>query len=186
MDLPILISGGTIVDGSGEEPYVGDMLIRAGRIVEVGAVAMPENVIELVAHGLVVAPGFIDIHSHSDFSLYNDPRAVSSLTQGVTLEVVGNCGHGCAPITVPEIFQHNIYGYEPGMEMPWQSVGTYLDALQGRRPAVNVATLVPNGNLRLAVVGRADRPAESGEIRQMRKRSNRAWKRVLGDLFHWA
>lgn len=86
MDLPILISGGTIVDGSGEEPYVGDMLIRAGRIVEVGAVAMPENVIELVAHGLVVAPGFIDIHSHSDFSLYNDPRAVSSLTKGLHLK----------------------------------------------------------------------------------------------------
>ena len=169
VDLPILISGGTIVDGSGDEPYVGDVLILAGRIVEVGVVLRPENVLELDAHGLVVAPGFIDIHSHSDFSLYNDPRAVSSLTQGVTLEVVGNCGHGCAPITVPDIFQHNIYGYEPGMEMPWQSVGTYLDALQARRPAVNVVALVPNGNLRLSVVGRADRPAESGEILQMRK-----------------
>src|SRR5439155_19869525 len=97
MNTPILISGGAIVDGSGREPFVGDVLICDGRIAEMGVVTKPEEVTEIDARGLVVAPGFIDIHSHSDFTLFNDPRAVSSITQGVTLEVVGNFGHGCAP-----------------------------------------------------------------------------------------
>lgn len=152
----MLIAGGTIVDGRGGEPFVGDVLVRDGKIAEIGRVAGEhEPVID--AKGLLVTPGFIDIHSHSDFTLYNDPRAVSQITQGVTLEVVGNCGHGCAPITTPELFHQNIYGYEPGMDMPWRSVGEYLDALESRKPAVNVITLVPNGNLRIASRDRRER-----------------------------
>jgi N-acyl-D-aspartate/D-glutamate deacylase len=164
----VIISGGTIVDGTGGEPFLGDVLVRGGRIAEIGGVNAPAGAMVIDATGLVVAPGFIDIHSHSDFTLFNDPRAISSITQGVTLEVVGNCGHGCAPITKPELFQHNIYGYEPGMEMPWRSVGEYLDALQSRQPALNVIALVPNGNLRLAVMGHVERPASSAELQQMR------------------
>ncbi len=167
MNTPILISGGTIVDGRGGEPLFGDVLIRDGRITEIGVVSKPEQVREIDARGLMVTPGFIDIHSHSDFTLFNDPRGVSQITQGVTLEVVGNCGHGCAPITTPELFHRNMYGYEPGMDMPWRTVGQYLDALDARRPAVNVITLVPNGNLRIAVVGDANRPATITERRQM-------------------
>jgi N-acyl-D-amino-acid deacylase len=168
MNSPILISGGTIVDGRGGEPFVGDVLVRDGRIAEIGVVAKPEQVTEIDARGLMVTPGFIDIHSHSDFTLFNDPRSVSQITQGVTLEVVGNCGHGCAPITTPELFHRNIYGYEPGMDMPWRTVGQYLDALEAGKPAVNVITLVPNGNLRIAVVGDAERPATTRERKQMR------------------
>src|ERR1043166_8608576 len=146
MSADLLIAGGTIVDGKGGEPFVGDVLVHDGRIAEMGALQRPADAEIVDANGLIVSPGFIDIHSHSDFTLFNDPRTVSSITQGVTLEVVGNCGHGCAPITTPELFQHNIYGYEPGMDMPWRSVGQYLDALETRKPAVNVITLVPNGN----------------------------------------
>jgi N-acyl-D-aspartate/D-glutamate deacylase len=164
---PILISGGTIVDGRGGEPFVGDLLVRDGRIAEIGVVSKPEEVTLIDARGLMVTPGFVDIHSHSDFTLYNDPRSISQVTQGVTLEIVGNCGHGCAPITTPELFHRNIYGYEPGMEMPWRTVGQYLDALEARKPAVNVITLVPNGNLRIAVIGDVNRPATSSEINQM-------------------
>jgi len=167
MNPPLLISSGTIVDGRGGEPFVGDVLICDGRITEIGSFSRPEELRILDATGLVVAPGFIDIHSHSDFTIFNDPRAVSSITQGVTLEVVGNCGHGCAPITTPELFQHNIYGYEPGMEMPWRTVGQYLEVLESRRPAVNVIALVPNGNLRLATLGHADRPASGSERAHM-------------------
>lgn len=167
MNEPIAICGGTIVDGQGGEPLTGDLLVRDGRITEIGVVNKPEHVTEIDARGLIVSPGFIDIHSHSDFTLFNDPRSVSQITQGVTLEVVGNCGHGCAPITTPGLFHRNIYGYEPGMEMPWRSVGQYLEALEARQPAINVITLVPNGNLRIAVVGDADRPATTGERRKM-------------------
>lgn len=94
MNTSTLISGGTIVDGRGGEPLSGDVLIRDGRITEIGVVAKPEYVTEIDARGLMVTPGFIDIDSHSDFTFFNDLCGVSQIKQGVTLEVVGNCGHG--------------------------------------------------------------------------------------------
>jgi len=117
----------------------------------------------------VVTPGFIDIHSHSDFTLVVDPRAVSSVTQGVTLEVVGNCGHGCTPLGDPQLTRSNIYGCRAEDEIPWCTVAEYLDLLEKREPAVNVATLVPNGNLRLAAVRLVDRPSMRAELRTMKK-----------------
>ena len=88
----------------------------------------------LEAAGLWVAPGFIDIHSHSDFTLLADPRAMSSIAQGVTLEVVGNCGHGCAPLADPATARMNVYGYAADYPIDWRSVGQYLERLQ-ERPA---------------------------------------------------
>ncbi|MCI0620385.1 MAG: amidohydrolase family protein [Acidobacteria bacterium] len=82
MNTELIISGGTIVDGTGGEPFRGDVAIRNGRITEIGTFPKPEGIPTLDASGLVVAPGFIDIHSHSDFTLFADPRAVSSLSQG--------------------------------------------------------------------------------------------------------
>jgi N-acyl-D-aspartate/D-glutamate deacylase len=150
----ILIRGGTVVDGSGSTPYQADVLVEDGRIAQIfaeGSPSLQSPVSSLLdATGHYVAPGFIDIHSHSDFTLIADPRAVSSITQGVTLEVIGNCGHGCAPLTRRELFTSNIYGHRPDVEMHWHSVGEYLAKVQALKPAVNVATLVPNGNLRLS------------------------------------
>ena len=140
-----------------------------GRIVDVGRFPLPEGVPCVDAAGCYVTPGFIDIHSHSDFTLVVDPRAVSSVTQGVTLEVVGNCGHGCAPIVDPERARANIYGCRTGHEIQWRTVGEYLDVLEARRPAVNVVTLVPNGNLRLAVCDSVDRPSTPDELARMKR-----------------
>jgi N-acyl-D-amino-acid deacylase len=169
MNMQIIITGGTILDGSGGEPFVGDVLVRDGRIAEIGAVAVPEDATIVDARGLYVAPGVIDIHSHSDYTLYVDPRAISSITQGVTLEVVGNCGHGCAPFMSTEAGRANLYGYQPGDEIPWRGMGEYLDALASRRPAVNVAVLVPNGCLRLAAGGSLDRPSTRNELERMKQ-----------------
>jgi len=170
VDVDLIISGGTIVDGTGDEPYAGDVAIGGGHIVSVGRCERPAGVPVLDATGLLVAPGFIDIHSHSDYTLYVDPRAISSITQGVTLEVVGNCGHGCAPLAdQTEAVQANIYGYQPGDVLRWRSVGEYLDALAARRPAVNVAALVPNGCLRLAVASALDRPSTADELSRMKR-----------------
>lgn len=165
----LLIRGGTVVDGTGGPAFQADVAVRDGRIFEVGWVEALEGVPTLDARGLVVAPGFIDIHSHSDFTLVVDPRAVSSITQGVTLEVVGNCGHGCAPIVDPELARMNIYGCQRGHEIRWRTVAEYLDCLEAGRPAVNVLTLVPNGNLRLAVAGLVDRPSTPDELKRMEK-----------------
>lgn len=167
----ILIQNGTVIDGTGGAPYQADVLVENGKIVEIfrAPVSGLQSPVSstLDASGLIVAPGFIDIHSHSDFTLVADPRAVSSITQGVTLEVIGNCGHGCAPITNPVQFSGNIYGYRPDVDIHWHSVGEYLERVAQLKPSVNVATLVPNGNLRLAVAGLVDRPSTRAELDKM-------------------
>lgn len=169
MSIGRLIRGGTILDGTGGAPYQADVAIVEGRIQEIGAIGPGEDWPLIDATGLFVAPGFIDVHSHSDFTLMVDPRAMSSITQGVTLEVIGNCGHGCAPIRDLELVKSNIYGYDEAYPVKWRTMAEYLSALEARRPAVNVVTLVPNGNLRLAAAGLVDRPSRPDEIREMRR-----------------
>jgi N-acyl-D-amino-acid deacylase len=169
MSIDLLITGGKVIDGTGRPPYRADVAVRDGNIVDVGVIETPHDFPTLDARGLVVTPGFIDIHSHSDFTLVVDPRAVSQVTQGVTLEVVGNCGHGCAPMADPALVQSNLYGYQSGYPFTWQTFAEYLDTLESRQPALNVAALVPNGNLRLAVAGLVGRPSTPDELRQMTK-----------------
>jgi N-acyl-D-amino-acid deacylase len=149
----LVVRNGTVIDGTGSAPFAADVAITDGKIADVGAigtVACPE----LDAAGLYVAPGFIDIHSHSDYTLLVDPRAVSAIHQGVTLEVVGNCGFGCFPILDRELSPIAIYGYNGQIPIEWQNANGYFDRLDAARPAVNVISLVPNGQLRLAVLGR--------------------------------
>lgn len=167
MLVDLLIRGGTVADGSGEPLRTADVAVHSGRILEVGRLDGVHARRTVDARGHIVAPGLIDIHSHSDFTLLADPTAKSALYQGVTTELVGNCGHGCAPITDPELFTPNIYGYAPEIPITWRTMAGYLEALEQARPAINVASLVPNGNLRLATVGLADRPATDDELRQM-------------------
>ena len=165
----LIIRGGLIADGSGKPTFRADLAIADGRITEIGTIPHNAEIPYLDATDLLVAPGFIDIHSHSDFTLYADPRAISSITQGVTTEVVGNCGHGSAPIADPELATGNIYGYLAGHDLSWRSMGQYLDSLEQRQPAVNILSLVPNGNLRLATCGLVDRPANADELAKMEK-----------------
>ena len=165
--LDLVVRGGTVVDGTGAAGFEADVGIEDGRITAIGRLGEAESPRSLDATGLVVAPGFIDIHSHSDFTLLVDPRAQSSIAQGVTTEVVGNCGHGCAPITEPDRFKGNIYGYTPELEIDWTTMAGYLERLEAARTAVNVVTLVPNGNLRLAVMEDPERRATAEEVAQM-------------------
>ena len=163
----LVVRGGTVFDGSGRPGRRADIGLEGDRIAAVGDLASVRGREELEADDLAVCPGFIDVHSHSDFTLLVDPRGQSQVAQGVTTEVVGNCGHGCAPIADPSLVIGNIYGYLPHVDMKWRSVDGYLRRLEEARPAVNVATLVPNGNLRLAAVGLQDRPARADELARM-------------------
>ena len=163
-----VIRGGRLVDGTGAPGRAGDLGITGDRITAVGDLSRAEARRSLDATGLVVAPGFIDIHSHSDFTLLIDPRAHSQIYQGVTTELVGNCGHGCAPLgSNTDAFTGNIYGYQDLLPIGWRTMEGYLARLEEASPAVNVATLVPNGNLRLAAVDDVRRPATAGETAQM-------------------
>jgi N-acyl-D-amino-acid deacylase len=167
VNLDLIIRGGTVVDGTGRPGWVADVGVRGEMIAAIGDLAAASAPRALAAAGLVVAPGFIDIHSHSDYTLLVDPRAQSSVAQGVTTELVGNCGHGCAPIADPTAAAGNIYGYESSFPITWHTLGEYLDHLAQARPAVNVLTLVPNGMLRIAVSGVADRPPTADEREAM-------------------
>ncbi len=163
----IIIRGGTVYDGSGKAPVDADVAVADGQIVDVGSVAGEARQV-IDAKGLAVTPGFIDIHSHSDYTLLIDPRAMSAIAQGVTLEVIGNCGFGCAPIADPRLAANAIYGFDNSIPLTWQNIGGYLEKLEAARPAINVMTLMPNGQLRLATLGLTERPANAGEIARMR------------------
>ncbi len=185
MALDLCIRGGTLIDGTGAAARRGDIGVKDGRIVALGHFEA-DAADWIDAAGLVVSPGFIDIHSHSDYTLLVDPRAVSALAQGVTLEVIGNCGFGCAPIRDPGLSAGNIYGFNGSVKLQWRGVGAYLERLAAARPAVNVLTLVPNGQLRLAAVGLSDKPADPPALATMRAAVMRGAGRRGVRLFHRA
>lgn len=163
----LLIRGGSLVDGTGARARRADVGIRADRIAAVGDLggAAAERVIQ--AEGQVVAPGFIDMHSHSDDTLLADGRALSKVTQGVTTEVLGE-SDSAAP--VPEsIRAERQRGLEAmGIELDWSTFAGYFRRLERQGTSVNVLSLVGSGTLRAAVVGYEDRPATQGELDQMK------------------
>jgi N-acyl-D-amino-acid deacylase len=166
----LVIAGGLVLDGLGAPEIRADVGITDGRIAAIGDLARATASGRIDAVGRVVAPGFVDIHSHSDFTLLIDPSADSAIAQGVTTEVVGNCGHGCAPIGLETDarFTANIYGWGPGVRpIDWRTVGGYLRALDDTRPAINVGTLAPLGNLRLMVLDDVRDPADEADARRM-------------------
>jgi N-acyl-D-aspartate/D-glutamate deacylase len=162
----LVVRGGTVYDGTGRAGAAVDVIAHDGKIAEIGK-AEVKGRREIDARGLAVAPGFIDIHSHSDYTLLADPRAVSAIHQGVTTEVIGNCGFGCFPIRDPKKSQATIYGYNDQIPLTWRDLPGYFDALAAAKPAVNVATLVPNGQLRHAAIGKTDREASADELADM-------------------
>ena len=164
----IIFRNGTVCDGTGGPIRECDIAVLNGKIFDMGEINT-EGKKEIDCSGLVVSPGFIDIHSHSDYTLVADPRALSAIYQGVTLEVIGNCGHGCFPIRDPNISKRIVYGYDGKIPLTWAGPAAYLHDLEAGRPAVNVIALVPNGQLRLATVGFTEAPASTSDIKDMKK-----------------
>ena len=167
MSPDLVIRGGTVHDGGGGEPFVADVAVSGDAIAEVGKIDARAEC-EIDASGCAVAPGFIDIHSHSDFTLLADPRAVSAVHQGVTLEVIGNCGFGCFPIADADLAKNAIYGIGDQTPIAWTDMSGYLERLAAAKPAVSVVPLVPNGQLRISTLGIVDRPASADELRRMK------------------
>jgi N-acyl-D-amino-acid deacylase len=169
--LDLVIENGRLVDGTGNPWYFGDVGIKDGKIVEVGRVK-GSGLERIDAGGRVVAPGFIDGHCHSDLMVLDDPGSEIKLQQGVTTEVVGNCGMTPAPFTTHNLDLLRTY-VEPvlgntGQEWRWESVEQYFEALLEVKPSENVATYVGHGTLRIAVMGFENRPASGEELDLMK------------------
>jgi len=163
----LLLRGGTVVDGTGGPPRRADVAITGDRIVAVGEVPATGSARVLDVAGLVVAPGFIDAHTHDDRLLFTDPGMAPKLSQGVTTVVVGNCGISLAPLgrrePVPPL---NLVA---GGDGPFfESLADYFAALERDPPAINAAVLVGLTTLRAVTMASLDREADAGEIEAMR------------------
>lgn len=167
------VRGGLIVDGTGAPPVHADVQIdgdRIAAIVEPGSPTNGRTVID--AADRVVSPGFIDLHTHCDFSLPTYPRADSMVRQGVTTLVVGNCGFSVAPVPTGERLDlYRTYTAFLGKDLSWDWDGLsgYFDELSTRPLAVNVVALVGHGTVRAAVMGYDARPATERELESMRR-----------------
>jgi N-acyl-D-amino-acid deacylase len=166
----ILITGGHVIDGSGLPWFRADVGIRGDRIAAVGPLAQAEAALRLDASGKVVAPGFIDAHVHGDLMLLADPYHESAIRQGVTTYLLGQDGVAMAPASPATLDYLRRYtaGFSgtPELTQRWSSLAEYL-ACFDRACAVNVACLIPNGNLRLEVMGLETRPPTADELRRM-------------------
>ncbi|MFD3555650.1 amidohydrolase family protein [Streptomyces goshikiensis] len=176
--MDLVVRGARVVDGTGGPPYTADVAVHAGRVAEIGRVRAGGRR-TLDAHGLVLAPGFIDMHAHSDLALLRDPDHSAKAAQGVTLEVLGQDGLSYAPVddrTLTEV-RAAIAGWNGGapwdpdddVDFDWRTVGEYLDRLDATGIAVNAAYLVPQGTVRAYALGWDDRPATAAELDRMRR-----------------
>jgi N-acyl-D-amino-acid deacylase len=167
----IVVRGATVVDGTGTAGQVADVGIRDGKIDEIGQHLTGTRTI--AADGLVLAPGFIDMHSHSDIQVLANPDHLAKVSQGVTLEVLGQDGLSYAPVDDATLagLRAQLAGWNDdpdGFEWSWRSVGEYLDRLD-QGIAVNAAYLLPQGTIRMLVVGWESRPPTESEMDRMRE-----------------
>ena len=162
MQHDVVIRGGTVVDGTGAAPFLADVGITAGLIAEVGVITGP-GVREIDAHGLLVTPGWVDIHTHYDGQVTWDPTLAPSSWHGVTTAVMGNCGVGFAPVRpgTENFLIELMEGVEDipgtalaeGIDWRWETFGEYLDVLDATPLSIDVGTQIPHAPVRLYVLG---------------------------------
>jgi N-acyl-D-amino-acid deacylase len=152
----ILIRNGTIVDGTGKKKYQADVAIKDGKISKIGKISWSRGKKEIDALGKVVAPGFIDMHNHSDsyWRLFLEPKLPSLVYQGVTTIVGGNCGASIAPLSSGKIIESvQKWADIREVNVNWLSMGEFRGEMEKRKLGLNFATLVGHGTLRRGIVG---------------------------------
>jgi N-acyl-D-amino-acid deacylase len=177
--LDILIINGHIIDGMGNPHFRANIGIKDGVIQEIGKITSEADTV-IDAKGLIVSPGFIDIHTHSDLTLLANPKAESKIRQGVTTEVIGNCGFSAAPIRKASLehIKKFLEFLKLGAEINWDwfSFADYLNKLEKSMPAVNVAPLVGHGTIRVNVMGFENRQPTNSELEEMKELLSNAMK----------
>lgn len=163
----LVLRGAFVIDGTGAPGGLADVAITGDRIIQVGP-NLERGVTEIDLRGLVLAPGFIDIHSHADLNLLAEPRAESRIRQGVTTEVTGQDGSSILWTRDQARSRDEDFRRRFGTELGFSNLGGFFARLEERPVAVNVASMVGHGTVRGMVVGFADRPATAEELRRMR------------------
>ncbi len=177
MEFDLVLKNGIILDGSGAPPIKADIGIKDDTIIKIGDLSnyRAEKVIDV--KGLYVAPGFIDIHNHSDISIFIVPTANNYVLQGVTTIVIGNCGSSPAPLT--ELNKELIEEwkkYYPEVSVTWKSFREYMKALKELEKSINVVPLVGFGTIRSAILGFENRSPTSRELEDMKNLAREALK----------
>lgn len=177
MEFDLAIVGGRILDGTGNPWFKADIGIKDGKISFIGKMRKPDAAEVINVENLIVCPGFIDIHSHSDFTVLVDPKAESKVMQGVTLEVVGNCGSSAAPMN-DFLREYREKYLKPslgeGIEFDWETMDQYFRKLEERGISVNIASYVGHGTVRSCVLGFSDRQPTKSELEEMKELVARA------------
>src|SRR6202022_1326543 len=164
MTWDILIRGGTVIDGSGRPGGIGDVAVRNGRIAARGRSLPAASAKVIDAEGLAVAPGFIDIKTHSDFTLPINPKAESKVRQGVTTEIIGHCGLSVAPVLPGKVELLRDYLSPSAPWLPFREI-TFPDYLASfPATAVNAGMLVGHNTLRLMAMGMEPGPPSQREL----------------------
>jgi len=164
----VVIRNGYIVDGTGNPWFKADIGIKSGKVSEIGDLNFEDADRIINAKGLTICPGFIDMHSHSEYSLLVNSKAESKIRQGVTTEVNGNCGDSPAPIEgITAEAAEEAREYE--LNMDWSTLAEYLDRLERQGISLNVAQLVGHGTIRIAVMGHENRLPTREELNRMKE-----------------
>lgn len=169
MTLEVLIRRALVFDGGGGPPAEADVGIRGGRIVAVGPDLPARGARRVIeARGLAAAPGFVDVHGHSDYHLLLAPTAESAVLQGVTCEIGGNCGYAAAPVWGPW-WEDRAQSYREtyGLDHGWHDVAAYFRRLLDPGISINFGLLIGHNTLRGSAMGGADRAAAAGEMQAM-------------------
>ena len=164
----LIIRGGMIFDGAGAPARRVDLGIVGDKIAAIDDLANASAARALDATDRYVAPGFIDIHTHSDETVFVNPKMESKIHQGVTTEVTGNCGGSAAPLygAARDDLLHDIAPFKE-ITLDWQTMGEYLDRVERTRLSTNYVTFVGQGTLRACVMGHAMRAPTTDELKEM-------------------
>jgi N-acyl-D-amino-acid deacylase len=162
-----ILRGGEVIDGSGRARFRADVMIKGDRIAEIGMVAKTAGAHQIDVTGKVVAPGFIDVHTHDDRALFATPEMAAKASQGVTTVVTGNCGISLAPLSIDHAPPPPLDLIGDAADYRYGRFADYLMALDRSPAAINAACLVGHSTLRVGAMSALDRPAEAAELRRM-------------------
>jgi N-acyl-D-amino-acid deacylase len=164
----LIIRNAQIIDGTGEPGYCADLAISGGNIAAIGDLSAADAIAVRDAHGLVLAPGFIDVHTHDDLQVIHAPQMLPKISQGITTVIVGNCGISASPVTLRGDLPDPMNLLGAPEDFSYADFASYKNAVNKAQPAVNVAALIGHTALRNNHMDRLDRVADDKEIESMR------------------